>query len=165
MSPFTMDDDGALSRLVNAIKETQSAFERLCSAIHVPNSESKLRDHIMALDVSLQSLGTIVDILRRIGADGGQIDFVLSVLEQSVTKSASGQEISVVDVILTDMHNLAQRLTDVLHDVTAADPKDLPILIKLLPLGEVISIQGMVEKYHAMIKEVTSAQNMCVITS
>jgi hypothetical protein len=159
-----MAENNLLAQIVDGVRGAQSAFQSLYSAIRVSDSEPKLRDLTIsiALDISLQSLGSAVENLNRINARGSTIDIVLSTLTAQLSNTASGHQTSVADAMIADMHNLEQHLTDVLHDVTTANKRGTPASVRLLPPEEVISIQGMVEKYRSMISEVSDKQTMCV---
>jgi hypothetical protein len=156
-----MDDSGLLAQVVIAVRGVQSAFQNLCSAIHVCNSEEPC--DLLALEVSLQSLGTIIEILDSIDTGGGQLDLSYSILATPNTVSTSGGQISVVDAMIVDMHNLEQRLIDVRREIATAHPSRSSAPAGVISLGEAMRIRGMIEKYHSIITEVMRGQTMCVI--
>jgi hypothetical protein len=158
--PFTMVDGGLLAQLVTAVQGARSAFQSLCSATHVSDAEPR---DLMVLDVSLQSLSTMVEIFDSVDPSGGQLDLVISTLSTPTIVSAAGGHISVADAMIVDMHNLEQRLTDVLHDITTVGPRHPLTPVKPIPLGEAMAIRAMIEKYCSLICEVSSWQRMYVM--
>jgi hypothetical protein len=159
-----MVDDDLLAQVANAVQGALWAFRTLCRD-HKGYQSSDTEPHdLLALDVSLHALGNIVEILNGLEAADVQLEFVHSILAAPVIVSSPDNQTSMANAMITDMRNLKRRLTDVRHDITNRHSAVSAPSVQILPPGEAISIRRMVEKYHSIISEVSSGQNMYVIS-
>jgi hypothetical protein len=150
-----MDDDAPLSQIVSTIQKTQLAFQKLLHSYRAAHGPDDSQD-LLALDVAMQALGTIVEILDGINDSGGQLDLVQWVLRAPAVPSVEGHDISITQALIQDMRNLEQRLINVNRQIITDG------VTRLLP-EEATSVRRMVEKYHSIITKVSTGQNLCVI--
>jgi hypothetical protein len=157
-----MDKDDTLARVAKAVQGARSAFQDLCSdyrdVIKVPDSH-----HILALDVDLQALGSIFERLNGIDPGDGNYERIYSLLATPVTVSASENQNSMADALISDMRNLNRRLIDVRAIMTTTESMSPESSGKHFPPREAMSIGRMVKKYYSIISEVLNSQVLCVV--
>jgi hypothetical protein len=110
---------------------------------------------LLALDVAMQALGTIVMVLSTAQDSGVQLGFVYRVLCALIVPCVEGYNISIAQALIWDMRNLEQRLIDLNREVTTNG-------IISSPPGEAMNIRRMVEKYLSIISKISSGQMMYV---
>jgi hypothetical protein len=157
-------DERRLADVLTAVQGAQSAFQNLCGNHRLFNTHADSRD-LQALDISLHALGNVVEMLDGVISGRAQIQLVDSILAAPALISASGDSTSLADVIIGDMHNLQTRLIAIQRNISPLNDQDSQTLVHQLPLGEAMSMRGMIDKYRSIISEVCSGQIMCVIAS
>jgi hypothetical protein len=148
-----MDEEALLPQIVFTIQETQRAFQTLLHNYRVTQGRDPC--NLLALDVAIQALGTIVAMLYTAEANGVQLGLIHWVLCTPIVPSIDGYNISIAQALIWDMRNLEQRLIVLNHGVTMEGTISSPP-------GEVMSIRRMVEKYLAIISKISSGQVMYV---
>jgi hypothetical protein len=154
-------DEPRLAGVLDAVQGARSAFQNLCgerTSLHAQADSGGL----LALEVSFQTLGNVVEMLERVVWEGAQIQLVDSILATPTIIADSGRSISLADAIISDMRNLQARLVDVKRTISLSSVQESRTLVQLLPLGEAMSMRGMIDKYRAIISEACRGQIMCV---
>jgi hypothetical protein len=154
-----MAEDGILSRVAKAVEGAQSAFQALYNN-HRGVYANDSRD-LHALDLSLQALGSIVEILDGANLNEAQIDLFCSILATPVAVPISDEQISLANAMINDLCNIERRLDGVRRNITASGPNSRNPE-QLLPLEETVSMKRMVEKYCSIISGASSGHIMCV---
>jgi hypothetical protein len=155
-------DEPRLVEVLDAVRGARSAFQNLCgdrTSLHAQADSGGL----LALDVSFQALGNVVETLERVVSGGAQIQLVDSILATPAIVTDSGGPTSLADAIIADMRNLQARLDDVKRTISLSSVQESRTLVHLLPLGEAMSMRGMIDKYRGIISEACSGQILCVI--
>jgi hypothetical protein len=148
-----MDEDALLPQIVFTIQETQREFQTLLHNYRVTHGPDPC--NLLAMDVAIQVLGTIVAMLYTAEASGVQLGLIHWVLRALVLSSVDGDNISIAQALIWDMRNLKQRLIELNHEVTVKGTMSSPP-------GEAMSIRRMVEKYLFIISKISSGQVMYV---
>jgi hypothetical protein len=151
-----MDEDALLPQIVFTVQETQRAFQTLLHNYRVAHGPDP--GNLLALDVAMQALGTIVALVYSAETSGAQLGLIHWVLRALVVPSVDGYNISIADALIWDMRNLEKRLIELNHEVTVEGTISSPP-------GETMSIRRMVEKYLSIISKISSGQVMYVAAS
>jgi hypothetical protein len=143
-------DEPRLAEVLYAVRRARSAFQNLCgdrTSLHAQADSGGL----LALDVSFQALGNVVEILDGVVSGGAQIQIIDYILVKPAFISASGDSTLLADAIIADMCNIQARLDDVKRTISLSSVQESRTLVHLLPLGEAMSIRGMIDKYRSII--------------